>query len=100
MPGTTRREFAKVLTVAGAAIATPDPAAGQSRPGEKGPHPLGLALAGVVRAQFGQHLSDDEMARIGSDFQDYVPLVERLRRFELKNSDEPDFTFAALTDRW
>lgn len=93
----TRRQFAKTLTAAGAAIAVADLNAQEK---EQPPNPLGLALAGVVRAQFGQHLSEDELTQIGKDFQDYAPFVENFRKFALKNSDEPDFTFHSLTDRW
>ena len=31
---------------------------------------------------------------------EHAALVERLRAFPLKSSDEPDFTFSALTKRW
>jgi hypothetical protein len=100
MSRTTRRQFARTLTVAGASLATASLAAQGPKPGEKALSPLGLALAGVVRAQFGPHLSEEEMTQVGRDFQDYAPFVEDFRKFALKNSDEPDFTFAALTGRW
>ena len=93
----TRRQFAKTLTAAGAAIAVVDLNAQEK---EQPPNPLGLALAGVVRAQFGQHLSEDELTQIGKDLQEWVPAVERLRQFKLVNSDEPDFSFSSLTRRW
>jgi hypothetical protein len=92
---TTRRQFAKTLT---ATIAAAPLLAQDAK--ETPPSPFGLALAGLVRAQYGQHLSEDELAQIGKDFQDYAPFVEGFRKFELKNSDEPDFTFHSLTDRW
>ena len=95
MPRTTRRQFAKTLTATLAAA----PLLAQEEK-EKPPSPFGLALAGIVRAEFGQHLSEDELAQIGKDFQDYAPFVEGFRKFELKNGDEPDFTFHSLTDRW
>ena len=91
---TTRRQFAKALT---AAVAASQISAQEK---EAPPSRFGLALTGMVRAQFGQFLSEDEMAQIGRDFQEYAPFVESLRKFELKNSDEPDFTFHSLTDRW
>lgn len=94
MMRTTRRQFAKTLT---AAIAAANLDAQEK---ENPPSPFGLALTGLVRAQYGQYLSEEEMAQIGKDFQDYAPLVEGLRKFELKNGDEPDFTFHSLTDRW
>lgn len=99
MSRTTRRQFAKTLTAAGAALAAANLTA-QEKQEEKPPNAFGLALAGVTRAQFGQHLSEAEMAQVTKDFQDYAPFVEGFRRFELKNADEPDFTFQALADRW
>ena len=91
---TTRRQFAKALT---AALAASQISAQEK---EKPPSQFGVALTGMVRAQFGQYLTDEELAQIGKDFQEYAPYVESLRTFELKNSDEPDFTFHSLTDRW
>lgn len=91
---TTRRQFAKALT---AAIAATNLGAQEK---EKPPSPFGLAMTGLIRAQYGQFLSEDEMEQIGRDFQDYAPFVEGFRKFELKNGDEPDFTFRSLTDRW
>lgn len=95
MSRTTRRQFARALTATLAAA----PLLGQEQK-EKPPSPLGLALTGLVRAQYGQFLSEEELAQIGKDFQDYAPFVENFRKVELKNADEPDFTFSALADRW
>lgn len=92
--GTSRRQFAKTLTVAIAAAG----AGAQEK--EKPANAFGVALTGLVRAQYGQFLSDEEMARVAKDFQDYAPFVEGFRDFPLKNGDEPDFTFHSLTDRW
>lgn len=94
MMRTSRRQFAKTLT---AAIAAAKLGAQEK---EQPPSPFGLALTGLVRAQYGQFLNEEEMTRIGKDFQDYAPFVEGLRKFELENGDEPDFTFHSLTDRW
>lgn len=91
----TRRDFAKTLTVA--LVATS--AGAQDAQPEK-PSPLAAAWTQLVRAQFGQFLSDDELAQISKDFNDYAPYVEDFRKVTLKNGDEPDFTFHSLTDRW
>lgn len=64
------------------------------------PSPLGKALTEVVRASYAQHLDDAELARIDREFQNYVSMLTRLRAFKLANADEPDFTFASLTERW
>ena len=90
----TRRDFAKTLT---AAIAAANLSAQENG---KPPNALAVALTEVVRAQYGRFLSEEEMAQVGKDFQDYAPYIEGLRKFELKNADEPDFTFHSLTDRW
>ena len=92
--GTSRRQFARTLTVAIAAAGV------GAQEKEKPPNAFGTALAGLVRAQYGQFLSEDEMTQVAKDFQDYAPFVEGFRNFPLKNGDEPDFTFHSLTDRW
>ena len=74
MSRTTRRQFAKTLTAAGAALAVADLAA-QEKEKETPPNQLGLALTAVTRAQFGQHLSEDEMTQVGKDWQDYAPYI-------------------------
>lgn len=114
MPPTSRRRFAKTITVAAAALpaatilaqTTPAPPATTTKAAEaqppepKKPSALAVALAGVVRAQSGAHLSADELRRIDNDFADYAPFIERFREHRLANSDEPDFTFHSLTRRW
>lgn len=93
MPRTSRRQFAKAI--AALPLLTIE-AQGQ----ETKPSPLAAALQEVVRAQSGQHLTAEELARIGKDLEEWVPAVERLRAFKLTNADEPDFSFSALTRRW
>lgn len=90
---TTRRRFAITLAAAGAAAPL---VLGQEKP----PSELGSALTGLVESQHGQHLTPDELQRVASDMQRHAGLLERLRAFELKNSDEPDFTFVASLERW
>lgn len=103
MTRTSRREFAKTLTAAGAAAIVGSDLTAQTPPAAPPPAPpskLAEALTQVVRAQSGQYLSDDELERIGKDFQDLMPAIDRLRQFPLVNSDEPDITFSASTRRW
>ena len=90
----SRRHFAKSLAVAAAALPLANTEA-LAQPQAA----LASALAGVVRAQHGRHLSEEDMKRIEKDFQDYIPYIERFRDFKLVNSDEPDFTFSSLTRR-
>ena len=104
MRKTSRRSFAATLTVAGATLpfvtadlvaqTTPPPA-----PDAKA-SALTLARTEVVRAEYGQFLSRDEVERIGKDFQDSAAGLKRLRDVKLVNADEPDVTFAALAKRW
>ena len=94
MSRTSRRQFAKtVAALPLAALAqTPPPA-----PEEK---PFAKAQTEVAKAQHGAHLDDADLARIGASLREQATLIERLRAFSLKNSDEPDFTFSVLTKRW
>lgn len=62
--------------------------------------PLAKALSEVVSASYAKHLDRNELERIDRDFQRHAQTLERLRRFPLNNADEPDFTFAALVERW
>jgi hypothetical protein len=94
MSDTSRRAFAKSLVVVGTAAPlllgqTPKPASA-----------VGKALTEMVRANYGKHLSAEELERIDKDFQDYAPFVEKFREYKLVNSDEPDFTFGSLVERW
>lgn len=103
MSRTTRRKFAQTITAASAALpviaanlfsqtttAAPPPPAS----------PLAIALAGVVSAQSGRFLSEEESQRVFDDFKGYASFVERFRDFKLTNADEPDFTFHSLVERW
>ncbi|HEU4520804.1 MAG TPA: hypothetical protein VFT12_02305 [Thermoanaerobaculia bacterium] len=101
MSGTTRREFARTIATAGAAL--PVVAADtltRTTEGMDAPPAMAIALAGVVSAQSGRFLDAGEMQQIYDNFKDYVPFIERLRDFKLKNGDEPDFTFHSLVERW
>jgi hypothetical protein len=86
---TSRRSFAKALSAAAALIATDVHA-------ETAPPP---AQAELVRAEFGQFLSGDEVQRIRKDFTESAPFLQKFRDVKLKNGDEPDFTFQALAKR-
>lgn len=98
MSKTTRRSFA--AAIAALPLVRTDLLAQASQPSETKPSPLSEAFAEIVRAEYGRFVSDDEMERIGKEFQDYIPPLQRLRDVKLVNSDEPDFTFAPLAKRW
>ncbi len=90
----SRRTFAK--SIAAATVGAPLALAEEK---EK-PTAIAKAMTEVVRAQSGQFLDIAEMEKIEKEIGEYAPRLERFRSFKLTNSDEPDFTFAALTKRW
>lgn len=114
MPKTSRRRFAKSLVAAGAIapLAVSDllaqtpppppapvpPPAPAETPAE--PSRFGKALTEMVRANYGEHLGEADLEKLEGDFQSYAAFVERFRKFELVNADEPDFTFSSLVERW
>ena len=98
MRKTSRRSFAATLTVAGATL--PFVTSDLLAQADAKPSALALALTEVVRAEYGQFLSKEEIERIGKDFQDSAAGLKRLRDVKLANADEPDVTFAALAKRW
>lgn len=120
MSRTSRRSFAKSVAVASAAaplmaaelLAQTPPAPPpvppkvapetptEQKPEEKPRSPLGAALTGVVAASYGEHLTAGDLEKIGNDLNDVAPFVERFRKYELVNADEPDFTFIPLAERW
>ncbi len=86
---TTRRQFAKSMGAAAALIAPV--AHAETKPSDAG--------AALVNAEFGQHLSAEELEKIRKDFADSAPLLEKFRAVKLANGDEPDWTFSALAKR-
>jgi len=94
---TSRRAFAKSVAIAALAA----PALAQQK--EEAPPPpstLGHAMAGVVLAESGEHLTADEFHEVEKDMGDAAGVYKRLRDFKLQNGDEPDFTFSASLRRW
>lgn len=111
MSDTSRRAFAKSLVVVGTAAPlllaqtppAPPPTGGKTAETEAVPKPpsaFGKALTEMTRANYGKHLSAEELERLDKDFQDYAPFVEKFREYKLVNADEPDFTFGSLVERW
>jgi len=86
---TTRRQFAKGVGAVAALAVTSVPAEAKNADAE----------AELVKAEFGQHLNADEMAKIRKDFAESAPQFEKLRAVKLTNGDEPDWTFSALAKR-
>lgn len=57
---------------------------------------LAKALAEVIRRQYGARLSAADLETITGQIQAGLERVERLRKVELANGDEPDFVFSAF----
>jgi hypothetical protein len=89
---TSRREFAKAMGMLAASSLLPS--AGQAA----APEPRGgvaEALTQIVRARYGQHLSEEQLKDIEQNIRKDLLLAEFMKRTKLKNSDEPSFVFRA-----
>lgn len=108
---TSRRRFAKaVATTLVAAPLASRIARAQKPTGSKEPaappnpqsgaqpqklSPTAQAYAEVVRARFGERLTEEQFEQVKKDLEANVQSAERLRAVKLKNEDEPDFVFSA-----
>jgi hypothetical protein len=59
------------------------------------PGALAQALAEVIRTQYGSRLSAADLITITGQIQAGLEGVDRLRKVNLSNGDEPDFVFTA-----
>ena len=96
----SRRDFAKLVTLATLGGATGVSPVDAQTPLDTRGSSLVDALVEVVRAQSGRHLTADELKRVRSDFEEYGQYLQAFRAFPLSNADEPDLTFQALAKRW
>ena len=71
--------------------AQPDSAAATPRPQE--PTPLARALADAIRVQYGDRMTDAEMARVQRSVSGILQTAERLRQFPLPIATEPSFVY-------
>lgn len=71
---------------------------GGAAPAPAGDEPgaLAKALAEVIRQQYGSRLSAADLSTITNQIQTGLEKIDRLRKVELANGDEPDFVFSAL----
>ena len=60
------------------------------------PDALAKALAEVIRAQYGDRLSEADLAVVTSQIANGLERAEKVRRLALANGDEPDFVFSAI----
>ena len=104
----TRRDFTKAVAVAAAVpmlaplagcvptTATPPaapPVAAPPAATPAQPSPLARALADAVRAQYGERMSEAELARVQRSISGNLQAAERLRAFPLPIATEPAFVF-------
>ena len=72
----------------------PSPTPGAPSP----PSPTAQAYAEVARLRFGDKLTPEEMQRVTRDLEGNLRNADRLRASKLRNADEPDFVFLAVSD--
>jgi hypothetical protein len=112
----TRRDFAKAAVAAAVAPAlaacaatapesapAPQPAPAATAPapaaapaaggGQQEPTPLARALAEAVRAQYGDRMTEAEMAKVQRGISGMLATAERVRRFPLPIAAEPAFAY-------
>jgi hypothetical protein len=84
--------IAKAQKAAGSkeAAAPPNP---QSGAGPQKISPVAQAYAEVVRARFGERLTEEQFEQVKKDLEANVQSAGRLASVKLKNEDEPDFVF-------
>jgi hypothetical protein len=105
----SRRDFAKAAVAAAVAPAlaacasaapepaptpaVPAPATPAAAPGGQEPTPLARALMEAVRAQYGDRMTEAELARVRRGISGVLSTAERLRRFPLPITTEPSFVY-------
>lgn len=107
----TRREFAAAAVAAAvapalAACATavpgaqpaaapvaPPPAPPAAAAASREPTPLARALAEAVRVQYGDRMTEEEMAKVQRAVGRVLSTAERVRRFPLPIATEPAFVY-------
>ena len=60
------------------------------------PSALARALAGAIRAQYGDRLSEADLAVVTRQIENGLERAEKIRKAALANGDEPDFVFSAI----
>jgi hypothetical protein len=102
-----RREFAEAIALAalvpmlGAGVGpirwpgplAATPAAGL---GAREPSALAKALAGAIRAQYGDRLTEADLAVVARQIETGLERAEKVRKAALSNGDEPDFVYSAI----
>ena len=105
MSDMNRREFAEALALAALVPLVPG-GAGAIRlpafittPAEAAPTALAKALAGVIRAQYADRLSEQDLATITRQIEAGLERADKVRKAAaLANGDEPDFVYTAVRE--
>lgn len=72
--------------------ATTPPDSAAASPSQE-PTPLARALADAVRVQYGDRMTDAEMAKVQRSITGVLQTADRLRRFPLPIAAEPSFVY-------
>jgi hypothetical protein len=105
MSALSRRSFAESLALAALApmigvqadtISLAQWGAAAPAPAGNEPAALAKALAEVIRQQYGSRLSAEALSTITNQIQTGLEKIDRLRKVEIANGDEPDFVFSAV----
>jgi hypothetical protein len=98
----SRREFAETIALASLAPLVGRPAGWlripplESAAGFHDPASLAKALAGVIRAQYGDRLCEADFGVITHQIQSALERAAKVRKVPLSNGDEPDFVFSPV----
>jgi hypothetical protein len=97
----SRRDFAEAIALAGLApLLGIGPGPLRLPPLEPGVvedlPSLAKALAGVIRAQYADRLTEADLATIARQIESSLERAVKVRKVPLSNSDEPDFVFSAV----
>jgi hypothetical protein len=98
----SRREFAEAIALVGLVPFLPDRVLLASVPTlESGavvddPTPLAKALAGAIRAQYSDRLSEADFGVITRQIQAALERAVKVRKVPLSNGDQPDFLFSPI----
>jgi hypothetical protein len=102
MSDMNRREFAQVVALIGlvpllgeraglSSLTALDPGVAVDDPTS-----LAKALAGAIRAQYGDRLSQADLGVITRQIQSSLERAAKVRKVPLTNGDEPDFRFSPI----
>jgi len=96
-----RREFAEALALAALVPMLGGSAAPIRLPALEAavleePGALARALAGAIRAQYGDRLNDSDLATVTRQIEASLDRAAKVRKVPLANGDEPDFVFSAV----